>query len=241
MDLENHGYEVSTRLVEELAIRQLAQVYRKADPFPHTVIDGFLSEDFLDEVVHDFDAIPDSHWQVFEKEGYAYKLECREMEHLGSRGRQIFYELNSPPFLRYLEKLTGITGLVPDPYLMGAGFHKIPRGGKLAVHADFNWYEHFKLYRRVNLLCYLNKEWQDDYNGHLELWDKTLEHCVKRVAPVFNRAVIFNTTDSSFHGYPGEIQCPEGMHRKAVTLYYYTNGRPEEEAAAPHKTIWKET
>ena len=233
-------YIVDKGFIEELGKRTLGQ-YRLADPFPHVVIENFLPSDFLDNVVTDFDAIPENSWQVFKKDGYAYKLEAREMEDVGVHGREFFNQLNAPTFLRFLETLTGISGLIPDPYLMGAGFHKIPRGARLAIHADFNWYEHFKLYRRVNLLCYLNEEWPENYGGHLELWDQSLIKCVKRVTPIFNRCVIFNTTDTSFHGYPHPLTCPDGSFRKAATLYYYTNGRPATDGTLdPHKTFWKD-
>lgn len=94
--------------------------------------------------------------------------------------------LNSPPVLRFLEELTGIPALVPDPYYLGGGLHQIERGGFLKIHADFNWREQMRLHRRINLLIYLNKDWKDEYGGHLELWDgNQVGGCRKKILPVF--------------------------------------------------------
>src|SRR5262245_46442302 len=97
--------------------------------------------------------------------------------------------LNASPFVEFLEELTGIHGLIADPHLRGGGLHEIRRGGTLGVHADFNVYTRLKIFRRLNLLIYLNRDWQDDWGGHLELWDRTGRQCVRRIAPTFNRAV----------------------------------------------------
>ena len=97
------------------------------------------------------------------------------------------------------------------------------------------------LNRRLNLLLYMNKGWEDAWRGHLELWDRGMKGCVKKVAPVFNRCVIFSTTDDAYHGHPHALECPEGTTRKSLALYYYTNGRPEEERSAPHDTIFPAT
>jgi Rps23 Pro-64 3,4-dihydroxylase Tpa1-like proline 4-hydroxylase len=114
-------------------------------------------------------------------------------------------------------------------------------GGFLKVHVDFNRHPLLNLDRRLNLLVYLNEDWRDEYGGHLELWPADMSRCERRILPVFNRTVVFSTTDASFHGHPAPLACPEGMSRKSVSFYYYTNGRPAHEGAEPHDTIFRKT
>jgi Rps23 Pro-64 3,4-dihydroxylase Tpa1-like proline 4-hydroxylase len=143
-------------------------------------------------------------------------------------------------FIDFLETLTGITGLLPDPHLWGGGLHQIQRGGFLKVHADFNRHERLDLDRRLNLLVYLNKDWKEEYGGQLELWSRDMKRCEERVLPVFNRCVVFSTTDTSYHGHPDELTCPEGWTRKSMALYYYTTGRSAEETSQSHSTLYQE-
>ena len=124
--------------------------------------------------------------------------------------------------LRFLEGITNMQGLLPDPYFAGGGFHEISSGGLLGIHADFRVNEGLQLIRRVNVLIYLNKNWQDAYGGKLELWDKSMQNKVKEVAPLFNRCVIFNTDADSFHGHPEPLTTPPDITRKSIALYYYT-------------------
>ena len=148
--------------------------------------------------------------------------------------------MNGYEMLQFLEALTGIEGLIPDPYFGGGGLHQIEPGGFLKIHADFNVHPKLKLDRRLNLLTYLNKDWRDEWGGHLELWNAPMTERRQRIAPLFNRTVVFSTTDTSFHGHPHPLTSPPGVTRKSVSLYYYTAGRPQEERSAPHDTIFRE-
>jgi Rps23 Pro-64 3,4-dihydroxylase Tpa1-like proline 4-hydroxylase len=143
-------------------------------------------------------------------------------------------------FLEWLEDMTGIAGLLPDPHMIGGGPHEIRRGGKLAVHADFNRHPHTGLDRRLNVLLYLNREWQQAWGGHLELWDLNRERC-KQIAPVFNRLVVFATTSTSWHGHPVPLTCPPGVYRRSIAFYYYTDGRPAHESMGDHSTVFVDT
>jgi len=214
--------------------------YVAAQPFPHVVIDGLFPDEVLEALLAEFPQPDEIEWRRFDnptekKLGYWHESALRPALQL------FLYEMNSAPVLRFLESLTGIEGLIPDPYYGGAGPHQILPGGFLKVHTDFNWHPLLKLDRRLNLLVYLNKDWQEEYGGHLELWNRDMTRCQQRILPVFNRTVVFSTTDFSFHGHPSPLACPEGMSRKSVSFYYYTNGRPEEERSAPHDTIFKKT
>jgi len=109
----------------------------------------------------------------------------------------------------------------------------------LAIHADFNRHRAYSLDRRLNLLLYLNKDWREEYGGHLQLWNRDMTRCEAKVLPVFNRVMIFSTTDFTYHGHPDPLQCPEGMTRKSLALYYFSNGRPAEEVSDGHSTLFR--
>lgn len=218
----------------------LREQYVNARPFPHIVLDNLFPNEILEEVLDDFPRPDEIAWRKFDnptekKLGYWHENALRP------RIQLFLYEMSSAPLLQFLEALTGIEGLVSDPYYGGAGPHQIERGGFLKVHVDFNWHPLLKLDRRLNLLVYLNKDWQEEYGGHLELWNRDVSRCEQKVLPVFNRTVVFSTTDFSYHGHPTPLACPEGRTRKSVSFYYYSNGRPDEERSAPHDTIFRET
>lgn len=222
------------RLAHENAV-----AYRTAEPFPHIVIDNLLPREILEPAVNDFPGPSELSWIEYDRE-HEQKLAFPAAEKLPPSIRELLYFLNSAVVLEFLETLTGITGLLPDPYFVGGGLHQIERGGHLGVHADFNKYERFDLDRRLNLLLYLNQDWPEEYGGHLELWDRTMSHCVERVLPVFNRCVVFSTTDFSFHGHPVPLNCPPERTRRSVATYYYTNGRPADEASEVHSTLFQD-
>jgi len=190
--------------------------YVAADPFPHIVIDDFLPPAILETVLDEFPGPDAIDWKRF-KDGTGRKLATRDEAQMGPRTLALLHELNSSRFLRVLEALTGIDGLIPDPHLEGGGLHQIERGGFLKVHADFNKHEKLGLDRRLNLLLYLNKDWREEFGGHLELWSPDMKRCAHRVLPLFNRCVVFSTTDNSFHGHPEPLTCPEGASRKSIT------------------------
>ena len=151
-------------------------------------------------------------------------------------------EFNSSAFVDFLQMLTGIEeALIPDPHYRGGGLHQIERGGYLEVHADFNQHPTFGLDRRVNVLVYLNHDWQSDWGGQLELWDRSMSRAVQRIEPQFNRTVIFSITDTAFHGHPDELRCPPSRTRQSLAFYYYSNGRPLEERSEVHTTLFQGT
>ena len=165
------------------------------------------------------------------------KFFFRDVAALGPRSTFLIASLNAKPFLEYLTALTGIAGLIPDPYLDGAGFHQIVRGGKLKVHADFNVHAIMRTYRRLNLLLYLNADWPAEWGGNLELWPPDMSAPSQVIAPLFNRTVIFNTTSTSYHGHPHPLSGPPDAVRRSLALYYYTveRLRPDE-----HSTLWQQ-
>lgn len=215
------------------------EIYANAKPFPHIVIEDFLEPALLDEVLTEFPKPADIDWRRFDNER-EIKLASATEASFGPVTRLLLYHLNSITFLEFLGRVTGIENLLSDPCFDGGGLHQIVRGGKLGIHADFNKHPRYGLDRRLNLLVYLNKNWREEYGGNLELWNRELTRCEARIQPLFNRAVLFGTTDFTFHGHPDPLQCPEGMTRKSLALYYFSNGRPAEEVSGGHSTLFRE-
>lgn len=222
--------------------------YVTADPYPHIVIDDFLGMDVVEQILAKIPR-PDANvnWrQITTKNAGGEKVQFKKQGlpsefEMPAIVRQLVWELNSGMFIRILEHLTCVKNLLPDPLLRGGGIHQVLPGGVLGVHADFTHHRNYNIQRRVNVLVYLNKDWRDEYEGHLELWDRNMSRCVKRIRPTAARCVIFNTDADSFHGHPRELQCPEGVTRKSIALYYYSVGRAEDdrEVAPTSATDWQ--
>jgi 2OG-Fe(II) oxygenase superfamily len=212
--------------------------YLGAKPFPHIVLDDFFDPQLLELVLTEFPSPGQIAWQQFDNER-EIKLASAAESSFGPVTRLLLYHLNSVTFLEFLSRVTGIPDLISDPAFEGGGLHQITRGGKLAIHADFNKHHRYGLDRRLNLLLYLNKDWKEDYGGHLELWDRDMRRCEAAVSPTFNRVMIFSTTDFTFHGHPDPLRCPPGMTRKSLALYYFTNGRPADEVSGAHTTLFR--
>jgi hypothetical protein len=224
---------------DELARRaaELGPGYRQATPFPHVVMDDLVPSDVLDTLHSEFPGPDDVSWWTFDSETER-KLASRDDSVMGPATRHLLAELNSSVFLTFLEALTGIEGLIPDPHFFGGGLHQIERGGFLEIHADFDRHPSLDLERRLNLIVYLNRDWDDAYGGHLELWERDMSACAVRVSPTFGRTVVFDTTDHSFHGHPQPLQCPPDVTRKSLALYYYTTATSPA-APTPHNTLFQ--
>lgn len=198
--------------------------YRDAEPFPHCVIDGIVPDDVLDSVAFEFPSAPQMELGYDTRNDY--KSASQDINRWGPNTRLLMAELNSAPFLTFITQLTGIPRLISDPYYDGGGLHQTVRGGKLGIHADFNKHSILGIDRRVNVILYLNRDWDPSWGGDLELWDKSMRSKVGTVTPAFGRCLVFNTNDFSFHGHPEPLDCPPGQSRRSLALYYYSNGRP---------------
>lgn len=238
--LQRHTtHVVPLRRLKEIATAN-ADRYRTADPFPHVVLDDVFDARLLEEILEEFAAMDRTRWHHTEKDTER-KYSTEEFQRFGPSTRALIAQLNAAPFMAFLEQLTGITGLIPDPHLRGGGLHEIRQGGSLGVHADFNFYKRLSLYRRLNLLLYLNVDWPEAWGGELELWDRAGTHCVTRIAPSFNRVVIFDTSNFSYHGHPRPLACPPDRSRKSIALYYYTVEAPADDDRVPHSTVFIQT
>lgn len=211
-----------TNQIGNTRIPELQDQYAKAFPFPHIAIDNFFDENFLGEVLSEFLNFNAEDWINYvhineRKRGF------NRFHEFPPKIKSLISELNSPSFVKFLSGVTGIKNLLADESLEGGGLHESRRGGFLNIHADFVSHPHREKWRRrVNLLIYLNKNWDENWGGHLELWSKDMNQCVRKIAPLFNRIVIFNTDELSYHGHPDLLRCPKDTARRSIALYYFS-------------------
>jgi hypothetical protein len=208
---------------------QFADAYQSNAPFPNMVVDDFFDPEFLREVAAEFPDLASKEAQEFNNPK-EIKWASKGEKTFGPQTRKLMHFLNSEPFLEFIQVVSGIEEkLIGDPYFVGGGQHEIRPGGVLKVHADFNGYPAFNLSRRLNVLVYLNQDWDDSYGGHLEFWDENMKEQKAAILPIFNRLAMFSTTDFSYHGHPNPLTCPRERRRRSLALYYYSYGRPKSE------------
>jgi len=224
-------------------LTELNKAYLAGNPFPHIVIDNFADSEALESIVEEFNEYEffghDPNSTRFQSKKFFSPYSPENLERIPSKTAKLIEYFNSQPFIDYLEKVTGIAGLKPDLELLGGGMHRILSGGKLSIHADSSKHANSGLYRRVNFLLYLNKNWNPEWGGTLQLYDKELA-LQTEIQPIFNRAVIFSTTKDSYHGHPYELNTPEGVFRDSIALYYYTEEMPLEQKSEVTSAVWKE-
>ena len=214
----------------EKFIFQNKERFVNANPFPFIIIDDFFSKEFLNEVLNQFPNLTEQKKTTNYDNKNEVKFANNQYKNFPNNIKKLFDFLNSDFFLNFLQRITSIQEkLIPDFELNGGGLHEIKKGGLLKIHSDFNKHPSLDLDRRLNVLIYLNKDWKEEYGGHLEFWDKEMTSCREKVLPIFNKMVIFSTTDNSNHGHPDPLNCPDNMSRKSIATYYYTKGRPVNE------------
>jgi hypothetical protein len=227
--------EKDIRLPEGLEV--LSARYETAKPFPHLVLDGIFSAKVLDDLVDDMSEIHGEGWLHLDTEGFERKTVLRSAIDLRTTGVQLTALLHAAPFLYLLTALTGIPELLPDPYLQGGGYHRMPPGSFFQVHVDRNVAYDTGLRRRLAVIIFLNKAWKPEYGGDLELWSADGLHREVTIEPVFNRAVIFEVASPNYHGVPVPIACPVGRSRNSFLVYYHTAGTEGSEDIA-HSSIF---
>jgi Rps23 Pro-64 3,4-dihydroxylase Tpa1-like proline 4-hydroxylase len=201
---------------------ELAPAYQSNCPFPHICLSPFLNPNLASEIHAEFCSLSADDWihyQHYNEDTLGNNVRTTFPPKIG----KVFDELNSSRFTSWLSSLTGIPGLVADPALDGAGMHRAGPGGFLNLHTDFT-HHHYRpdLRRRCNVIVYLNDEWKEEWGGAIQFWNRELTDCMARYWPLLNHAVIFNTDENSYHGYPDPISPPRGVERKSLAVYYYT-------------------
>ena len=203
--------------------KQAAETFLLAEPYPHVVLDGLWIDDFLRSVAEEIDTI--DNW-TGEKNffGSVQKRWLSDWQDFPPITYEFLTILNSGEFCDLISKITSEKNITADPYLEGGGVHSTGPGGFLRMHADFNWHQRLQLFRRINVLIYLNLDWRDSYSGDLLMAQKQQDDSLevkKRISPIFNRTVIFVTDDASIHGHPEPLTCPQNVRRNSIATYYY--------------------
>ena len=208
------------RLPSDDHVNDLATSFAQATPYPFITFDDVLTVS-PDDIQRSF---PDKDWPHWNLLGEAYQRNKRSADRIEKFPpllKQLTHELSTPTFLTFLQKLTGISGLLPDSFLNGGGLHLSGPGGLLMPHVDFHRLKEFALFRRINVLIYLNTEWEADWGGCLKLYEKGKKDPARTIVPAFGRMVVFRTDGSSVHGFPDPVT--DGHWRKSLALYYYTS------------------
>lgn len=208
--------------LSRIALEQRAN-YAQAKPFPHIVLDNLFPAALLDAVIDDLPA-SNSRWTQYDNPNER-KHVFSDVNAFGPAAETFAYALNSLAMINFIEQLTGVQDLIPDPYLHAAGYMKVEPGGFLNLHKDFTMHKHLPLERRINVLVYLNHNWKHEYGGQLELHSNDPlddpRHIEVEVEPVFNRTVIFSTPNA-LHGHRRPIASPPGTARLLFSCFYFT-------------------
>lgn len=195
--------------------------FKESKHFDNIVINNFLEENYANLLYEKFPKPDEKKWWSYNNP-LEKKLAFNKVDELDKCFTSYFSEINSVTFTSWLSELSGIRSLKADPTLLGGGLHLIKKGGKLDVHEDFNIHKDINLLRCLNVILYLNKDWKEEWGGHLELWDKDMKELFKKITPHFNTAVIFRTDMNSNHGHPHPLNCPDNIFRISLASYYYT-------------------
>jgi Rps23 Pro-64 3,4-dihydroxylase Tpa1-like proline 4-hydroxylase len=227
-------------VIRPVDAEELRRRIRSATPFPHFMIDNFLDGDFARQVHDSFPAYDDARkmGQAFSTVNEKKKVQVTDATQFAPPVRELNRILAEPVWLEKLSLAFEIPNLLADEELIGGGIHQTGPGGRLDVHVDFNYIAERKLHRRLNILIFLNPGWKPEWGGHLELWDdkvKCRHHCFE---PLFNRCVVFETNEISFHGVTA-VNCPADRVRKSFAGYYYTKEPPPHWTGNPHGTIFQ--
>lgn len=222
---------------------ELRDVFLNARPFQHAVIENFFEADFAERLLADFPAFNPALAANEIYGGVWGKAVNTKISQISPAYETLYELIGSADFLELISRISGIPELLPDSALFGGGTHENLHGQDLDPHVDFNYDEPQKLHRRLNLIVFLNKGWKREWGGSLEIHSnprRAAENRIQSWEPLFNRAMLFETNEHSWHGFPRIELPPEEKQRsrKSISIYLYTRQRPEEEIAPPHGTFY---
>lgn len=216
------------KFVNERNWSELQKSFLTAEPFNHVVIDDFFLPEVADQLVKDFPTYESPTWNAHYQNALEDKKACNQWDKFPSLTYAVFHYLCGNEFENIVEQITGNAGIQADFGLHGGGWHAHSKRGKLNIHLDYSIHPKLKLERHYNLIVYITPNWQSAWGGGLELWshnseNRTAKECVTRVENKFNRAILFDTTQNSWHGLPADLDCPDGVMRQSLAIYYVTN------------------
>ncbi len=223
-------------LAREKALRE---EFHAKQPFHYLRLENLVFEERARQIHEEFPPIDPENW--VDSNGLHQKNKWTNPIVKGSVAERFFQEANAPEFLAFIGRITGIPKLLGDESFFGAGYHQTRDQGFLNVHVDFNKLMGTDLDRRLNLLLFLNPDWKAAYGGALELWDMEQRVCLEKILPGFNRCVIFETNDISYHGHPEPVNTGNTTTRKSLSVYYYSEGRDDGASTREHNTLYVNT
>lgn len=231
---------IDQNLINPIDRDALRDQFKNAQPFPYFNIDNFLNEQFAEEVYLSFPSYSDARavGREFKGVNEQGKVQVTDSALFAEPVAKLNQVLASQDFLDLLSHVTGMPKLLADDQLVGGGIHQTGPRGHLDVHVDFNYIKERDLHRRLNILIYFNRNWQPEWGGNIELWDRDVKNCAHSFSPIFNRCVVFETNDVSFHGVSA-VNCPPGQTRKSFAAYYYTKEAPAHWTGKAHDTIFR--
>ena len=199
-------------------IEELREKFINAKPFEHIVIDEFLENEYAEEVFKLFPNL-DNTWHEY-KNPIEVKYAFDNINYLPDQLKNYYYYLSTPEIINIIGEITNINNLEYDEYLHGAGVHLHPKYGRLNIHLDYEKHPYSGKERRLNIILFMSKEWNTNWNGANELWNSDVTKCIAKTDIKFNRAILFKTNDISWHGLPDKILCPDNIFRKSLAYYY---------------------
>jgi Rps23 Pro-64 3,4-dihydroxylase Tpa1-like proline 4-hydroxylase len=229
--------------------KTIVKNYQVSEPFNNIVIDNFLKEDVYQELQKEVDKLcisPSENWRFYknayggidEHENQIGKRQIDGTQNMLPTMQKVIKFFNSNFFLSLIKEISGIKDLETIKDYSNSGYHQTGKNGFLEIHHDFNLSHHDSgLFRQINFLFYLNSDWEENWGGHLELWDPEVKNCFSKILPIGNRVVMFNI-DNAPHGHPHPLQCPQGVFRKSFALYYYNRTEPKYNLTK--RALWKQ-
>ena len=216
-----------TTLLNHRNWKELRESFLSAQPFNHIIIDDFFTPEVASELVSEFPSYDSPVWDFHYLNAIENKKACNHWDKFPPTTYSVFHYLCSPEFESIVEDITGKERVKTDVGLHGGGWHAHSRAGKLNIHVDYSIHPKLKLQRNYNLIIYMTPDWNPAWGGGLELWShdedrNTAKECIRTIENRFNRGVLFDTTQHSWHGLPQDLLCPEGIARQSLAIYYVT-------------------
>lgn len=199
-------------------------------------IPNFLPESIAEKCADELDNLPLEKGKHFTRKG-SCMYEYNDLSMTPEQDKLV-HALHSSEFIKWLEQITGVEKLIPDPHLIGAGYMKSFRGDTLQVHTDFNWVEEVHLHRAVSIIVYFNKEWQEEWGGCLNFYDFDNKDILSSIKPDWGNLLIWSYHNLIYHGYPNPITCPDNQSRKGMRLFYYQSKSVPDATNPPHRSLY---
>jgi len=224
--------QTDMKIINDQFWRGFRDAFTSAEPFHHVVIDNFFTAEVAEQLVKEFPAYDaEGVWNAHYNNPIENKKACNHWDKFPRYTYQALHYLCGTAFEHAVEAITGNTGVQADIGLHGGGWHAHTTNGKLNIHVDYSIHPKLQLQRHYNLIVYITPDWNPAWGGGLELWshDEATGRAKERVALVenrFNRAVLFDTTQNAWHGLPADLNCPAGVVRQSLAVYYVTEPAP---------------